>query len=156
MVPTWTGKPGKWKYIFHSGSFEQTGKFRNFTQNTGKLEEFYPKYWKNEGILGNFISNFVIEVYLLNRFLHLLNLLNKIVENGKQNAGKVGENCHSENVGTMCRTMSSQQICTILAVYEVSVSLKCAIINAFCIVAGVGSNIQENLRTCDGGCVCPW
>ena len=46
--PTWTGKtrkPGKMRKLFpvreKSGNFEQTGKVR----------EFYPKYWKNERIL---------------------------------------------------------------------------------------------------------
>ena len=42
MVPTWTGKPGKMGKRFplreKSGDFEQTGKVR----------ELYPKYWKNE------------------------------------------------------------------------------------------------------------
>ena len=45
MVPTRTGKPGKMRKLFpvreKSGNFEQTGKVR----------EFYPKYWKNEGNL---------------------------------------------------------------------------------------------------------
>ena len=40
VVPTGTGnqgKPGKWKGIFQSGNFVKTGKVR----------EFYSKYWKN-------------------------------------------------------------------------------------------------------------
>ena len=41
MVPTWTGKPGKIRKPFpvseKSGNFEQTG----------KVGEFHPKYWKN-------------------------------------------------------------------------------------------------------------
>ena len=45
MLPTWIGKPGKMRKLFpvreKSGDFEQTRKVR----------EFYPKYWKNEGIL---------------------------------------------------------------------------------------------------------
>ena len=48
MVPTWTGKPenpGKMRKLFpvreKSGNFEQTGKVR----------EFHPKYWKNKAIL---------------------------------------------------------------------------------------------------------
>ena len=45
-----------------------------------------------------------MEVYLLNRFLYLLNSLNKtlkkILENGK-NTLEVREICQSENVGTM-------------------------------------------------------
>ena len=41
MVPTRTGKTGnleKWERIFQSGNFIKTGKVR----------EFYPKYWKNQ------------------------------------------------------------------------------------------------------------
>ena len=45
MVPTWTGKPGKMRKTFSS----QGKKSGNFDQ-TGKVREFYPKYWKNEGI----------------------------------------------------------------------------------------------------------
>ena len=70
MVPIWTGKPGKMRKLFpvreKSGNFEQTGKVR----------EFCPKCWKNEEILAsfyhNFFSDFLIEVYLLNRFLNLV------------------------------------------------------------------------------------
>ena len=44
MVPTWTGKPGQMRKLFpvreKSANFEQTGKVR----------EFLPKYWKNEEI----------------------------------------------------------------------------------------------------------
>ena len=43
-VPTRTGKPGKMGRHFpvreKSGNFEQTGKVRKITQNTGKLREF--------------------------------------------------------------------------------------------------------------------
>ena len=43
-VPTQTGKPGKMGRHFpvreKSGNFEQTGKVREITQNTGKLREF--------------------------------------------------------------------------------------------------------------------
>ena len=71
MVPTRTGKPGKMRKLFpieeKSGNFEQTGKVR----------EFYLKYWKNEEILASFsfyfFSTLLIEVYLLNRFLYVLN-----------------------------------------------------------------------------------
>ena len=70
MVPTWTGKPGKMRKLFpvreKLGNFEQTGKVR----------EFCPKCWKNEEILAsfyhNFFSDFLIKVYLLNRFLNLV------------------------------------------------------------------------------------
>ena len=94
--------------FFQSGNFEQTGKVR----------EFYPKYWKNEGILSKileseeilasfylyFFSDFLIEVNLLNRFLYLLHSLNKTLKNSgklKENTGKVGEIRQSENVRTM-------------------------------------------------------
>ena len=47
-------------------------KSRNFTQNTGKVREIYPKYWKSEGIGVSFYfyfsSDFLIELYLLNHF----------------------------------------------------------------------------------------
>ena len=111
MVPRRTGKPGKMTKLFpvreKSGNFEQTGKVR----------EFYPKYWENEGILpkilekwGNFshflfliFLDFSIEMYLLNRFLYLLNSLDKTLENGNKNTGKVMEICQSENMGTIVR-----------------------------------------------------
>ena len=44
VLPTRTGKqgkPGKWESIFQSGIFDQTGKVR----------EICPKYWKNKEIL---------------------------------------------------------------------------------------------------------
>ena len=70
-----------------SGNFEQTGKVR----------EFSPKYWENEGIFpkilekwGNFsqfyfhfFSDFLIEVHLLNTFLYLSKSLNKTVKKWK-------------------------------------------------------------------------
>ena len=44
MVPTRTGKPGKWENFFpvreKSGNFERLEKSGNFTQNSGKLREF--------------------------------------------------------------------------------------------------------------------
>ena len=42
MVPTGTGKPGKMGRHFPVG--EKSG---NFTK-TGKVGEFYPKYWQNQ------------------------------------------------------------------------------------------------------------
>ena len=55
------------------------------------MREFYPKYWKSKDFLTSFyfyfFSDFLIEVYLLNRFLYLLNSLNKtlkLLENGKK------------------------------------------------------------------------
>ena len=86
----------------------------NFEQ-IGKVMEFYLKYWKNEGILDKmleklghfnqslFFSDLLIQVYLLNRFLYLLNSLNKALE-------KVGEICETENVGTMMLTITLQII----------------------------------------------
>ena len=50
-----------------------------------------------------FFSDFLIEVYLFDRFLYFLNPLNKALKNfgkWKENSGKVGI-CQSENVGTM-------------------------------------------------------
>ena len=38
MVATGTGKPGKWGGIFQSGNFVKTG----------KVSEFYSKYWINQ------------------------------------------------------------------------------------------------------------
>ena len=44
MVPTRTGKPGKWDTIFQSGKSQgiliRLEKSGNFTQNTGKLGNF--------------------------------------------------------------------------------------------------------------------
>ena len=60
MVPTWTGKPGKIRKLFTVR--EKSG---NFTQNTGKMNQF----------LFYFFSDFLIEVCLLNRFLYFLNSL---------------------------------------------------------------------------------
>ena len=54
MVPTWTGKPGKMRKNFQSGKskriLNRLKKSGNFTQNTGKMREIYPKYWKSEEI----------------------------------------------------------------------------------------------------------
>ena len=49
MVPTRTGKHGKMRKLFPV--MEKSG---NLTQNTGKMREFDPKYWKNEEILPSF------------------------------------------------------------------------------------------------------
>ena len=81
MVPTSTWKLGKWEYIF------QPGKSRNF-EHTGKVREYYPKYWKREGILPIFIFIFFHWFFIWGvfvRFLYLLNALNKTLEknNGK-------------------------------------------------------------------------
>ena len=68
MVPTWTGKPGKM-----GKHFPVREKSWNFEQ-TGKVREFYTIYWKSEGILAilNFCSDFLIQVYLLNRFVKFI------------------------------------------------------------------------------------
>ena len=75
----------KWESIFRekSGNFEETGKvgilpkilekWGNFTENTGKVKKFQPV------ITYIFFSKFLIQVYSLNRFLYLLNSLNKYV-----------------------------------------------------------------------------
>ena len=70
----------------------------NFTKNTGKVK----------GILASFyfyfFSDFLIEVYLLNRLLYLVNSLNKTLKKYWKMETKywtVGEICQSENVGTM-------------------------------------------------------
>ena len=76
MVPTWTGKPGKQENIFQSGKsgkFENTGRVReiytrnwksgNFTQNIGKVREFWPVF------IFIFSLWFLIKVHLLNIFL---------------------------------------------------------------------------------------
>ena len=55
MVPTPTGKPGKWESIFQSGNFEQTGKVR----------DFYTEYCKSRGILDNFFSDLNCVQFLL-------------------------------------------------------------------------------------------
>ena len=80
---------------------EKSGNF----EHTGKVREFYPKYWKSEEILASFFSLiFKLYIYLLNRFLNFLNSLNKTLKNTgkwKENTGKVRDICQSENVGTM-------------------------------------------------------
>ena len=91
MVPTGTGKPGKMRKLFPGR--EKSG---NFTQNNGKMREFYPKYWKSEENLVSFylyfyfFSDFLKEVYLLNRFLYFLNSLKHWKNTGiwKEKTGK--------------------------------------------------------------------
>ena len=53
MVPTWTGRTGK-PVRERSGNFEQTGKVREFYPKYWKMREVYPKYWKSEEILSSF------------------------------------------------------------------------------------------------------
>ena len=100
MVPTWTGKPGKWENIFQSGKSQgilnRLEKSGNCTQNTRKLREVFIYYF--------FFSNFLIEVYLLNRVLYLLNSFNETLKKYwkmENKTGKVREICQSENVGSM-------------------------------------------------------
>ena len=93
---------------------EKSGNF----EKTGKVREFYPKYWKNEEILlkilekwGHFslfllyfLPEFLFEMYMLNKFLYLLNSLNKTLKKYwkiKKYTGKIREICQSKNVGTM-------------------------------------------------------
>ena len=86
MVPTWTRKPGKWESFFQSGNFEQTG-------NNGVILH---RLLENEDILASFyfdfFSDFLIEVYLLNRFLYLLNLSNKTLRKYWKMGGKYWKN----------------------------------------------------------------
>ena len=108
MVPTLTGKPGNVRKLFQSGKSQgilnRLEKSGNCTKNTGKMREFYPKYWKNEEILGSFyfyfFSDFLIEVYLLNRFLYVLNPLNKTPKKYWKMVREYWKS-QSENVGTM-------------------------------------------------------
>ena len=70
----------------------------NFIQNTGKMREFYPKYWKSKEIFP------VLFLF----FSHISS--NKPLKNTgkwKENTGKVGEICQSKNVGTMVCLMST-------------------------------------------------
>ena len=64
----------------------------NFTQNTGKMRNFYPIYWKSEDILASFCI-FLVQVPLLNRFFYLLNSANKTPKKftgkWKENTGNV-------------------------------------------------------------------
>ena len=57
------------KTFFSQGILNKLEKSENFTENTGKMREFYPQYWKSEEILASFIlfffSYFLIEVYLM-------------------------------------------------------------------------------------------
>ena len=39
-----------------SGTFEQAGKVGIFTQNTGKVREFYPKYWQSGRVLSKILE----------------------------------------------------------------------------------------------------
>ena len=75
-----------------SGNFEQTGKVRGFL----------PKILENEGIFTKLLEKwghfsqilFIIEVYLFNRFLYLLNSLNETLKKywkWKENTGIVRE-----------------------------------------------------------------
>ena len=60
MVLIWTGKP----FRKQSENFWQSG-----------------KYWKSQGILAIFFLQFLNEVYLLSKFLYLLNSLHKTLKN---------------------------------------------------------------------------
>ena len=66
-----------WKTWKNEKTFIQSGKSKeilnrleksgNFTQNIGKMREFYPNYWKSEQDLASFyfFSDFLMQVYLL-------------------------------------------------------------------------------------------
>ena len=62
----------------------------------GKLREFYPKYWKSEGLLASFYfylfsDFFLTEICLLNRFMYLFNYTEKYWKNqGHLSVGNVG------------------------------------------------------------------
>ena len=93
------GSHKNWKTWKNEKTFSSQGKSENFEQ-TGKVGEFHPKYWKNEGILPKILEKWghfsqflyyfflllLIEVYVLNWFIYFLNSLNaeKILENGKK------------------------------------------------------------------------
>ena len=57
MVPTSTGKL---EYIF------------KLEKSTGKVGEFYPKYWKGQGIFASFFKKYFFSIFLMEA--HLLNL----------------------------------------------------------------------------------
>ena len=58
MVPTWTGKAGKWENI------SSQGKVRKFL-TAGTVREFYPKYWKMRGLdFSHFLFSFFLIFYL--------------------------------------------------------------------------------------------
>ena len=92
MVPTWTGKtgkPGKMRNLFPVGK-----KSVNF-ELTGKVREFYPKYWQSEDILASFYFKFFLLLFngsvFVNRFLYLLTSLNETMENRKKILEKSGK-----------------------------------------------------------------
>ena len=65
MVSTWTGKPGKMRKFSSQGILNRLEKFGNFAQNEEILASFYH----------NFFFDFLIEVYLFNRFLNLVKFI---------------------------------------------------------------------------------
>ena len=97
MVPTSTRKPGKMGVHFLVRE-----KPRNF-EHTGKVWEFYPKYWKGGGNFIQFLfklSQIFNQSVLVKQIFDLSSSLNKTLKNGKS-TGKVSEVCQSKKVGTM-------------------------------------------------------
>ena len=134
MVPTRTGKPGKMRKLFpiskKSGNFDQTGKVR----------EFWAKYWKNEEILASFyfyfLSDFLIEVYSLNRFWCLLNSLNKMLKKysgkWKENTGKSGKSQGNLSVRKCGNHDLSNLLCTRLSFCEIIIGKEVSIVLDIC------------------------
>ena len=101
MVSTRTGK---------TGAFPSQGKVRNFAK-TGKVREFYPKYWKiSEKIMWKIGKTTgevreicqPVMVKTLQIQYHSLNLKNNLkYRKTAKTTGKVGEICQCEKVGTM-------------------------------------------------------
>ena len=58
------------------GKHFQSGEIQG---NTGKVREFYPKYWKR-GILASFYFYLIFSDFLIEVYLYLLNLLNKTLK----------------------------------------------------------------------------
>ena len=104
MVPT-TGKSGKVR-----GHFPVRQKSGNFEQ-TGKVVEFYTKYWKCLAIYYFFGDlNF-------RQFLFLsVNFNLAVLKNRPKNHGKVEEICESNDVGTMVGHCIPTQVVTIVKV----------------------------------------
>ena len=109
MVPTGTGNQGKpGKMGRHFPFREKSGNF----VKTGKVREFYSKYWKNQKKLYWKIEKNTGKVWeicqpvmvkTLQIWYHTLNKKKTLKNTGKlqKNTGKVREICLSEKVGTM-------------------------------------------------------
>ena len=88
-VFTWYHSHMDWKTWKMRNLFPVREKSGNFEQ-TGKVREFHPKYWKKWGKFSQFIFSLtcLIEVYLVNRFFVFLKFIKgyteKLLENGKK------------------------------------------------------------------------